>query len=118
MLNKKIFLVLVIVSLLALPVTSAFRAVDIPITVQMVSASLSGKGLVFRFMINGTFRPNDLIGRVTIGNKTVNLKCNVKSGPQDKLLTCSAPLALPRNVTSYGTVVMANHAFGFSVQGR
>ena len=109
---------LVIVSLLAFPVTSAFRPVDTPLSVQLLSASLNGKGLVFKFMINGTFRPNDLIGSVVVGKQSATLKCNVKSGHENTTLRCTAPLSLPRNVTSYGTVTMSNVSFGFSVQGR
>ena len=117
--NKKLIYMLVIVSILAFSLASAFTSARV-ITVSLQSVNfLREKGVTFKFMVDGDVRKSDIKGNVVVSGQKLALYCNYSGDPAPVTVTCtSAKGTAARFAGKFGVVTVAGHSFGFTVPAR
>jgi hypothetical protein len=118
-LNKKLSLILVIISILAFTFASAFAPARV-INISLISTSfLREKGVTFKFLATGDLRKTDFKGSVTVGGQSLKLYCNYSGDPAPTTVTCtSAKGTAARFAGKTGIVFVGGYSFVFTVPAR
>jgi hypothetical protein len=108
----------VILALLAVPLTSAFQKPSVT-QIQLLSVSyLKEKGVTFKFMINGDFKKNDLKGTVVVSDKKFRLYCNYFGDAAPTVVICTSDKGTAKYAGKPGYVNIAGRSFWFKVPAR
>ena len=112
--NKKLISILVILSMLAFLLTSAFSAPRVT-SVSLVSVAFrEEKGVTFKFRVDG-FKTQDLKGSVVVDGQTLKLRCG-HSGDSTDLLVCISEKATAARFSGHKAVVLLEgYSFWFSI---
>lgn len=115
---KRLFVILVLLSILTFTVGSAFKSPAIT-QIQLLSVSFKEeKGVTFKFLVVGDIRRNDLKGNVLVGSKSLKLYCNYSGDLSPAVVTCTSAKGTVKLAGRYGVVYIARHTFGFTVPAR
>ncbi len=115
---KRLFVILVLLSILTFTVGSAFKSPAIT-QIQLLSVSFKEeKGVTFKFLVVGDIRRNDLKGNVLVGSKSLKLYCNYSGDLSPAVVTCTSAKGTAKLAGRYGVVYIAGHTFGFTVPAR
>ena len=116
--NKK-FGFLVLISILVLVATSAFKARE-PLHVSLLSVDfLKEKGVTLKFMVEGDARKSSLKGSIVVAGKTLRLHCNDNGDPTPRVVVCTAQKATAARYAGKPAVVtLAGYSFYFKVPAR
>jgi hypothetical protein len=116
--RKKLTFILVILSMLALTITSAFTTPRVT-QVSLLSVTFKEeKGVTFRFLMDGDFKKANLKGNVVIDGKTRKLYCNYGGDPAPVVVICTAPGGTAKSAGRPGVVNVAGRSFYFVVPAR
>jgi hypothetical protein len=110
--------IIVILALLAVPLTSAFQKPAVT-QIQLLSVSyLKEKGVTFKFMIDGDFKKNDLKGTVNVAEKKFRLYCNYFGDAAPTVVVCTSDKGTAKYAGKSGYVTIAGRSFWFKVPAR
>jgi len=121
--KKKFIFVFVVLSILALSLTSAFTPLKTK-TPPVLRISLSSvnfleeKGVTFKFLVDGDVKKSGLQGKVFIGNTVLRLYCNYSGDATPVTVNCTSAKATAKFAGSVGIVSVAGYSFYFVVPAR
>ena len=116
--NKKLIRILVVLSILALSVTSAFSSPTVT-QVKLLSVNyMNEKGVTFKFLVDGNFRKSKLQGNVTVNGKSIKLYCNYGGDSTPVVVVCTAYKGTAKFAGHVGVVTVAGRSFRFVIPAR
>jgi hypothetical protein len=115
---RKLTFVLVILSMLALLVTSAFTTSRVTNVTLLSVSYLREKGVTFKFLMDGNFKKIDLKGSVFTDGRTIRLYCNYGGDPAPVLVVCTADSGTAKFAGQPATVSVAGRSFYFVIPAR
>ena len=114
---KPIF-ILIVLSILALTLTSAFTSPRVN-KVSLISVRfLEEKGVTFKFRVDGDVRKSDLQGNVLVNGKTLRLYCNYSGDPTPVVVVCTSAKGTAKFAGNVGIVSIAGHSFYFVIPAK
>jgi len=115
---RKLTFILVILSLMAFTITSAFTSPRVT-QIRLLSVSfMEEKGVTFKFLVDGNFKKSSLQGSVVVDGKTRKLYCNYGGDPAPAVVTCTAPGGTAKSAGRPGIINIAGRSFYFIVPAR
>ena len=121
--KKKFIFIFVVLSILALTLTSAFTPLKTKtppvLRVSLLSVNfLEEKGVTFKFLVDGDVKKSGLQGKVYVSNKTLRLYCNYSGDATPVTVTCTSAKGTAKFAGASGIVSVAGHSFYFVVPAR
>jgi hypothetical protein len=113
--RKKLIFILVLVSLLAVFVTTAAAPVGITRVTLVETVYLREKGVTFRFQMEGNASRNLLQGTITFDGITAKLRCKNNHNGQ---VICTAPGGTAKHAGASGYVTLAGFSFPVVIPAR